>query len=118
MNPIVGSAHKANQRFPAGDAAGNEAAPLRTGVLCPREGCPGYVVERQSKKGRLFFACNQYPNCDYTVWERPAAEPCPECKHPFLVHGKGALRGRLKCPDCSYKKPLDLEMAEDVSAAG
>ena len=75
-------------------------------------------MERQSKKVRLFFACNQYPNCDYTVWERPAAEPCPECKHPFLVHGKGALRGRLKCPDCSYKKPLDLEMAEDVSAAG
>jgi DNA topoisomerase-1 len=109
-----------NGRFAAcpGYPECKHSEPLRTGVLCPREGCPGHVVERQSKKGRLFFACNQYPDCDYTVWERPAAEPCPECKHPFLVHGKGALRGRLKCPDCSYKKPLDLEMAEDVAAAG
>lgn len=79
--------------------------PLRVGVGCPKEGCPGHIVERMSKKGRTFWACDQYPNCDYTSWEMPVPQPCPECKHPFLVHGKGPLRGRLKCPICSYKTP-------------
>ncbi|MBN1478436.1 type I DNA topoisomerase [Candidatus Sumerlaeota bacterium] len=82
--------------------------PLKIGVKCPREGCPGEIVERQSKKGRTFWACNAYPDCDHTSWEMPAPEPCPECKHPYLVHGKGPLRGRLKCPACGYKKPSEI----------
>jgi DNA topoisomerase-1 len=103
-----------NGRFAAcpGYPECKHSEPLHTGVMCPREGCPGQIVERQSKKGRVFFACNQFPNCDQTIWERPIPEACPECKNPYMVEGKGNLRGRLKCPSCGHKKPLDLQMAE------
>ncbi|MBV8084667.1 MAG: type I DNA topoisomerase [Chloroflexi bacterium] len=50
----------------------------KTGVRCPK--ChEGELVERRSKKGRTFFGCNRYPNCDFTAWNRPVAVPCPVC---------------------------------------
>jgi DNA topoisomerase-1 len=91
--------------------------PLKTGVKCPREGCDGDIVERQSKKGRTFFACNRFPDCDYTLWEQPLPEPCPRCGHPFLVAGKGAQRGRQRCPECGWKKPVEIH-EEAAEATG
>ncbi len=48
-----------------------------TGVLCPH--CPGELVQRRSKKGRVFYGCSRYPECQFTVWDRPSPEKCPEC---------------------------------------
>lgn len=47
------------------------------GVVCPR--CSGELVMRRSKKGRTFYGCSKYPQCDFVVWDRPSNEKCPEC---------------------------------------
>lgn len=48
------------------------------GVTCPK--CKeGHVVERRSKKGRIFYGCDKYPECDFVSWDRPSAKPCPSC---------------------------------------
>ena len=54
-----------------------------TGVACPKDG--GDVVERKSKRGRVFYGCDNYPDCDFTLWNRPLAEACPTCGAPYLV---------------------------------
>jgi DNA topoisomerase I len=49
-----------------------------TGVGCPTCG-KGQIVERRSKKGRLFYGCDRYPECNYVSWDKPVAKPCPDC---------------------------------------
>jgi DNA topoisomerase-1 len=44
---------------------------LSTGVACPAEGCDGELLERRSKRGRVFYSCSNYPECSYATWERP-----------------------------------------------
>ncbi|MFQ5900847.1 MAG: type I DNA topoisomerase [Thermodesulfobacteriota bacterium] len=77
-------------------------APLSTGVPCPEAGCKGRLLERQSRKGRVFFSCSKYPDCTYSTWEKPRNEICPECKHPILVETNQGKT--LKCPQkgCKY----------------
>ena len=53
--------------------------PLTTGHRCPAEGCIGNLVERRSKKGRVFFGCDKYPQCKLTSWDPPVEGPCPDC---------------------------------------
>jgi DNA topoisomerase-1 len=48
-----------------------------TGALCPKDG--GKVVERKSRKGRVFYGCGNYPACDFISWDRVAPDPCPVC---------------------------------------
>ena len=55
-----------------------------TGVKCPKDG--GDIVERKSRRGKVFFGCSNYPDCDFTLWDRPVGEKCPEC-------GAGLPRG-------------------------
>ncbi|MDF1551715.1 MAG: type I DNA topoisomerase [Deferrisomatales bacterium] len=82
-------------------------SPVRTGVACPVEGCSGELVEKRSKKGKTFYACNRFPECDHAVWDQPVPEPCPACGNPFLVakEGKGGTTS-LRCPKrrCGYRK--------------
>lgn len=81
-----------------------------TGVLCPR--CKGKIVVRRSRKGRKFYGCINYPECDFTSWDEPVSEYCPECKH-FLVY-RGKMK-KLYCPNC--KKTLqedELHSASEV----
>ncbi len=63
-----------------------EAFLLKIGVTCPKDG--GDVVERKTRKGRIFFGCNNYPNCDFTSWKRPLAQPCPKCKGMLVIANK------------------------------
>ncbi|MDH5510770.1 MAG: type I DNA topoisomerase [Nitrospinota bacterium] len=78
------------------------------GVKCPKPDCGGDMVRKRSRAGRFFFGCDKYPDCDYTVWAEPVAEPCPECGHPILV--KKALKAGnfLACPlkECGFKKQV------------
>jgi len=46
--------------------------PFSTGVACEKEGCDGVLVERRTKKGRVFYGCSNYPKCDYATWKLPA----------------------------------------------
>ena len=80
-----------------------------TGVLCPKDG--GDIVERKSKRGKVFFGCANYPECDFTLWNRPVGEKCPDCGAPFLVEKITKKHGRqLICnnEDCSYVRSEEL----------
>src|SRR5215212_6888877 len=83
-----------------------------TGVLCPKDG--GDVVERKSRRGKVFFGCANYPDCDFTLWNRPVAEKCPDCGAPFLVEKITKRHGRqLICnnEECSYVRSEELTPA-------
>ena len=75
----------------------SEAVP--TGVPCPVERCEGELVVRKSRKGRQFFSCNRYPECDYAVWNRPIRRECPRCGFPILEKRKKGIH----CPRCRKK---------------
>ena len=72
--------------------------PLKIGVPCPR--CGGDLVQRRSKgRGRVFYGCSRYPECDFIVNQRPLEEPCPECSGLMVSSGKNGVR----CTNCSWK---------------
>ncbi len=83
-----------------------------TGVACPKDG--GDVVERKSRRGRVFFGCANYPDCDFTLWSRPLKEACPSCSAPFLLEKISKRHGRqLLChkDDCDYVRAEELAPA-------
>ena len=83
-----------------------------TGVLCPKDG--GDVVERKSRRGKVFFGCANYPDCDFVLWNRPVAEKCPDCGAAFLVEKITKRHGRqLICnnEECSYARSEELAPA-------
>ncbi|MDF9407262.1 MAG: DNA topoisomerase 1 [Pelotomaculum sp. PtaB.Bin013] len=74
-----------------------------TGVGCPR--CEGELVARRSKKGRKFYGCSRYPECDFTIWDQPAKVKCPVCGG-LMIEKKGAGKKiTLRCINekCSNK---------------
>jgi DNA topoisomerase-1 len=73
-----------------------------TGVTCPT--CKeGKVVERRSKKGRIFFGCDRYPACDFVSWDKPVAKPCPECGS-LLVEKRNKNGIMIQCVQCDFKE--------------
>ena len=58
----------------------------KVGVACPKCGT-GEIVEKRSKRGRTFFACNQYPKCEFALWSKPTGAKCEKCGS-LLVFGK------------------------------
>ncbi len=77
-----------------------------TGVLCPEEGCGGNLVEKRSRRGKLFFACSNYPRCKFALWDRPISKACPSCGAPFLVEKRSKEGGKILCrkQGCSYQE--------------
>lgn len=86
--------------------------PLGTGVKCPLDG--GEIVERKSRKGRVFWSCSNWPDCKFASWHRPVAESCPDCGASLLLE-KRDREGRtiLYCQDkkCKYKRTVQPEEA-------
>jgi DNA topoisomerase-1 len=75
--------------------------PFTLGIKCPEEGCGGEIREKRTKKGRIFYGCENYPECKFATWDKPVAEPCPECAFPVMVVRTAKDKGsRLKCPKC------------------
>jgi DNA topoisomerase I len=77
------------------------------GVPCPN--CSeGEVVERRSKKGKTFFGCNRYPECDFVAWGKPIQEKCPDCGSSYLIEKWLKAGPVAQCPngECKFKKPL------------
>ena len=85
---------------------------VSTGVACPQKGCDGELVEKKSRKGKLFYACNRYPKCTYAIWDKPYPLACPDCDFPFLVEKKGQAAGDklLRCPQkgCNYQAKVPI----------
>ncbi|MBD2870750.1 type I DNA topoisomerase [Paenibacillus arenilitoris] len=74
------------------------------GVTCPK--CKeGKIIERRSKKGRIFYGCDQYPGCDYVSWDKPTNKPCPQCD-TMLVEKRNRSGARLQCPSCDYSEEV------------
>lgn len=84
------------------DCRNTQAIVKSIGVTCPT--ChQGEIIERQSKKNRLFFGCNRYPDCEFVSWDKPIARQCPVCQH-YLVE-KVSRKGRIiQCSHCDYKE--------------
>ncbi|MDG0871166.1 type I DNA topoisomerase [Paenibacillus thiaminolyticus] len=75
-----------------------------TGVACPK--CKeGKLVERRSKKGRVFYGCDRYPDCDYVMWDRPSVKPCPACSS-LMVEKRSKQGTKLQCTQCDHHEML------------
>jgi DNA topoisomerase-1 len=84
------------------DCKHTEAFPI--GMDCPR--CKGHVVEKVTRRGKRFYGCNKYPDCDFASWDKPILSPCPLCQNPYVVEKTSAKRGNfLKCPECKEEIP-------------
>lgn len=81
--------------------------PQETGVTCPK--CSkGQILRRKSRRGKVFFSCSTYPDCDYAIWNEPLNEPCPNCSWPILTVKTTKRKGTEKvCPekDCGFAEP-------------
>ncbi|WP_324717713.1 type I DNA topoisomerase [Carboxydochorda subterranea] len=82
-----------------------------TGARCPR--CGGELLERRSRRGRVFYGCSRYPTCTYTLWQRPVGRQCPRCGRPLVVQGgRGKSAGQVVCAGW-YEKTEQGERACD-----
>ena len=76
------------------------------GLLCPECG-QGQVVERKGRWGRSFYGCKRYPECKFTAYHLPIAEPCPDCGRPYLLAKETKKEGKvIYCGNeaCHYKR--------------
>ena len=83
--------------------------PEETKVSCP-ECKKGDIVKRKSRRGKIFYSCNQYPDCTYALWNPPIAEPCPNCQWPILTIKTTKSKGEEKvCPqkECGFCIPYE-----------
>ncbi len=83
------------------------------GVPCPN--CSeGEIVERRSKRGKTFFGCNRYPDCDFVAWGKPIPEKCPECGSSYLIEKYLKAGPVAQCPntECKFKRPLEVPEPE------
>ena len=81
--------------------------PLKLGVKCPVDECNGDLVQKRTKKGRTFYSCSRYPNCNYALWDKPVKRACPNCQSPFLVEKISKQSGsRIYCQKegCGYEE--------------
>lgn len=73
----------------------------KIGVNCPK--CQAELVERKTKKGRIFYGCSNYPDCDWTSWKQPLPTPCPECQGLLVVQNKTTAQ----CTACNSQFSLE-----------
>ncbi|UQS82791.1 type I DNA topoisomerase [Bombilactobacillus folatiphilus] len=89
-------------RFP--DCRNTKAIVKEIGVVCPK--CKeGQVVERKSKKNRIFYGCSRYPDCDFVDWNKPIGRDCPKDGH-YLVEKKVKGGRRVICPNDDYQEEI------------
>jgi DNA topoisomerase-1 len=88
------------------------AKPVPLGVPCPK--CGGDLIEIRPKKrgGKTFYGCSNYQNeaikCDFKLWQKPIAEPCPLCAAPYLLFGGSRTKPMIVCAnkECDYKRAV------------
>ena len=80
----------------------------KIGVTCPDDG--GDLVQRRTRKGRTFYGCANYPECEFTSWKRPLAVPCPHCQGTLVLMNKK----NAQCLACETVTPLEEIQLEQV----
>ncbi|MBI3177797.1 MAG: type I DNA topoisomerase [Chloroflexi bacterium] len=78
----------------------------KIGVLCPKDG--GELIERKTRKNRMFYGCANYPNCDWTSWKKPLKQPCPHCGGLLVA----ANKNHAVCTVCEKVTQLDALAVE------
>ncbi len=68
-------------------------------VICKCPKCDGDIVEKKTRRGKIFYGCDKYPKCDIALWDKPTGDTCPECGS-LLVEKKD----EIKCSNCNYEK--------------
>ncbi len=68
-------------------------------VICKCPKCDGDIIEKKTRRGKIFYGCNKYPKCDMALWDEPTGELCPECQS-LLIKKKD----EIKCSSCTYTK--------------
>ena len=72
----------------------------KVGVVCPK--CKNHqILEKKSKKGKLFYGCEGFPNCDFVAWDKPINRQCPKCSNILFESKKGVY-----CGQCDYKEEI------------
>lgn len=82
--------------------AKEEVVPVSIGVKCPK--CEtGQIVEKKTRRGKVFYGCDQYPNCDFALWHKPVGKTCPKCQEQLVIKGK---KNEVQCSskECDYKE--------------
>lgn len=83
-----------------------------TGVTCPK--CGGSIVERKTHRGRNFYGCKNYPECDYTTWDQPQKENCPKCGAFMLKHHYKNGRALLYCSNDACETRIDHPINKEL----
>jgi DNA topoisomerase-1 len=85
----------------------------KTGASCPK--CGGDIVERRSRgRGRPFYGCSRYPECDFLTNRKPVPTPCPECSGLMVI----ADRDTAACTNCDWQEPMGADVEEQAPVAG
>lgn len=66
-------------------------------IDCPK--CNGKVIEKKTKKGKIFYGCNNYPKCDFATWDEPIEKKCPNCNDILVIK-----KDKIKCINCGYEE--------------
>jgi DNA topoisomerase-1 len=80
-----------------------------TGVACGKA-CGGEVVERKSRRGKTFYGCSRYPDCDFVLWNKPVPDPCPQCGAPFVLEKTTKRTGTVRfcnTEGCAYRESIE-----------
>lgn len=64
---------------------------------CPL--CDGVIVEKKTRRGKIFYGCNHYPKCKFASWDKPISEKCPKCGKFLVDHN-----GKIQCSECDYQR--------------
>ncbi|MGD9236295.1 MAG: type I DNA topoisomerase [Desulfobacterales bacterium] len=87
----------------------SNGANQKIGIKCPEKNCGGEIVERHSKRGKLFYGCSRFPDCEFASWDKPVNKKCPQCDSPILLEKTTKKKAAfLTClsTECGYEEPL------------
>jgi DNA topoisomerase-1 len=86
-----------------------KAEKKETGIGCPL-GCGGMILERKTKRGKIFYGCSRFPKCRFATWDVPLNRPCPQCGKPILLKKTRKTGTTVYCMDekCGFKEKSEV----------
>jgi DNA topoisomerase-1 len=79
------------------------------GLRCLQPGCSGELIEKKSRRGKVFYGCDQYPKCGYTAWQKPIDRKCPQCGLTYLLEKSTKKKGLIhycNSENCGYEETI------------
>ncbi len=94
----------------------DKAEKVETGIACPL-GCGGMIIQRKTRRGKIFYGCSRFPKCRFATWDEPLNRPCPRCRKSILLKKVRKGKTLIYCQDekCGYEEKPPEESAEKVA---